>query len=200
MRYAAVLLFALTALIAIVQKPRAITLPHGGPTISQDWLGRVTTTQRVHVALAQSDKPPVSIGQFSVAPNMNTDQVFVINGSGGDFLVKIHPNGVIEYGKDYAPDEAARVFWQALGAYPNKTQSASPQPEWVPDPSAGHYDCPDGWTAMRSAEPEKWHTPNILVNGMAMGGGPPTLDKKGHVLAERPSPPVCVSDAVKGKP
>jgi len=74
------------------------------------------------------------------------------------------------------------------------SSSPVPQPEWVPDPSAGHYDCPDGWMAMISAEPEKWHIPNTFVNGMAMGGGPPNLDKKGHILRDRPSPPICIQD------
>jgi len=30
-------------------------------------------------------------------------------------LVTIRPNGVIEYGPDYTPDAAAKVFWEALG-------------------------------------------------------------------------------------
>ena len=33
-------------------------------------------------------------------------------------LVTIHPNGAIEYGPNYTPDEASRIFWEALGAPP----------------------------------------------------------------------------------
>ena len=29
-------------------------------------------------------------------------------------LVTIHPDGTLEYGEDYTPDEAARQFWEAL--------------------------------------------------------------------------------------
>jgi hypothetical protein len=29
--------------------------------------------------------------------------------------VTVNPNGTIEYGKDYTPDAAARIFWDALG-------------------------------------------------------------------------------------
>lgn len=29
-------------------------------------------------------------------------------------LVTIHPNGTLEYGPGYTPDEAARTFWDAL--------------------------------------------------------------------------------------
>ena len=31
-----------------------------------------------------------------------------------DFLVRIKPDGAIEYGRDYTPDEAAQVFWNAI--------------------------------------------------------------------------------------
>lgn len=31
-----------------------------------------------------------------------------------DFLVRIKPDGAIEYGKDYTPDKAAQVFWNAI--------------------------------------------------------------------------------------
>ena len=31
-------------------------------------------------------------------------------------LVTIHPDGTLEYGPDYTPDEAARVFWDAMAA------------------------------------------------------------------------------------
>lgn len=32
----------------------------------------------------------------------------------GDMLVNILPDGTLEYGETYDPDEAARVFWEAL--------------------------------------------------------------------------------------
>jgi hypothetical protein len=38
----------------------------------------------------------------------------VINGGDGTPLVTIHPDGVLEYGPGYDPDETARCFWDAL--------------------------------------------------------------------------------------
>lgn len=35
----------------------------------------------------------------------------------GEMLVGIKPDGQIEYGPNYTPDEAARRFWEAIGAY-----------------------------------------------------------------------------------
>jgi hypothetical protein len=64
-----------------------------------------------------------------------------------------------------------------------------PKPEWVADPSAGHYDCPDGWTAYKAEEPRKFFTGPIAAIYRA-----PTLDKKGHVLDDRPSPGICIQD------
>ena len=31
-------------------------------------------------------------------------------------LVSIKPDGTLEYGKDYTPDAAAKVFWEAMAA------------------------------------------------------------------------------------
>jgi hypothetical protein len=64
-----------------------------------------------------------------------------------------------------------------------------PKPEWVPDPSAGHYDCPDGWMAYKVAEPEKPYYGPVAAIYRA-----PTLDKKGHILDDRPSPGICIKE------
>lgn len=34
----------------------------------------------------------------------------------GKMLVRIHADGSLEYGEDYDPDKAAKVFWEALAA------------------------------------------------------------------------------------
>jgi hypothetical protein len=41
----------------------------------------------------------------------------VIPGDDGHPLVTIHPNGTLEYGPTYQPDEAAQQFWDALRHY-----------------------------------------------------------------------------------
>ena len=66
-----------------------------------------------------------------------------------------------------------------------------PIPEWVPDPSAGHYDCPDGWTAMASVEPMKYSDRFQSVPAVYVL---PLLDKKGHELKSQPAPPICIKD------
>ncbi len=55
------------------------------------------------------------IAQASLTLQETQFPIITINGDGLDFLVKIHPDGSLEYGPDYTPDEAARVFWSALG-------------------------------------------------------------------------------------
>lgn len=74
-----------------------------------------------------------------------------------------------------------------------KNPNSHPQPKWIPDPSAGHYDCPDGWTAMVSAEPPVWSGSygQIQLNIPP----PPPRDKKGHVLGVQPPAPICLRDA-----
>jgi hypothetical protein len=72
----------------------------------------------------------------------------------------------------------------------------TPKPEWVPDPSAGHYDCPDGWMAYSRSEPDVYH----IGGAVAAYAQPaiyitPRLDKKGHVLNEQPPPPICIKES-----
>lgn len=41
----------------------------------------------------------------------------VINGMDRQPLVTINPDGTLDYGPDYNPDEAARIFWDSLRRY-----------------------------------------------------------------------------------
>lgn len=70
-------------------------------------------------------------------------------------------------------------------------QSANqvPKPEWVPDPSAGHYDCPNGWTAYSRSEPNLVGIGPVSAIYIA-----PHLDKKGHLLGDQPPMPICIKD------
>lgn len=40
--------------------------------------------------------------------------IFQIHGPDGSMLVGLHPDGSLEYGPGYDPDDAAKVFWQAM--------------------------------------------------------------------------------------
>lgn len=35
----------------------------------------------------------------------------------GKLMVRVLPTGEIEYGEDYDPDEAARIFWNAIAKH-----------------------------------------------------------------------------------
>jgi hypothetical protein len=104
-------------------------------------------------------------------------------------------------GKDYEPVPCPdNSVHRADG-----TDLITPTPEWVPDPSAGHYDCPDGWTAYQREEPNKWSDSSIALAanlGTTSGNGVvsaiyrrPQLDKKGHELGVQPPPPICIKDS-----
>lgn len=62
-------------------------LPHGAITLQ----GTITASQFT---------PPTAIT--------------IMDSNGSDFLVKIHRDGLIEYGPNYTPDEAAAKFWTAV--------------------------------------------------------------------------------------
>ncbi|MFD9443372.1 hypothetical protein [Streptomyces sp. NPDC060001] len=40
--------------------------------------------------------------------------IVALHGEDGNVLVAVHPDGHLEYGPGYGPDEAARVFWEAV--------------------------------------------------------------------------------------
>lgn len=69
--------------------------------------------------------------------------------------------------------------------------SAAPAPEWIPDPSAGHYDCPEGWMAYQKAEPPVMRDGPIAASAIYREA---PKDKKGHLLGERPEPPICIQE------
>jgi hypothetical protein len=64
-----------------------------------------------------------------------------------------------------------------------------PEPTWVPDTSKGHWDCPDGYTAVVSNEPGVYGSFTNAAIYIA-----PTLDAKKHVLFDRPANRGCVPD------
>ena len=72
--------------------------------------------QRIEPQAAKQEKaqPEIqSIGTISVIRPQHANLMLV--GLNGKVLVTINPNGTIEYGKDYTPDKAAKMFWEALG-------------------------------------------------------------------------------------
>jgi hypothetical protein len=61
----------------------------------------------------------------------------------------------------------------------------TPIPNWVPDPSAGHFDCPDGWIAYERTEPRTYSEQLQSVPAIYQA---PILDTKGHVLGAKRTP------------
>jgi hypothetical protein len=105
-------------------------------------------------------------------------------------VLSVDMDGKVTYGPGYEPNEAAKEFWKYVVHY--APGSSPPKPEWVPDPSAGHYDCPDGWTAFSQSEPNPHVDVSIATNAIYIA---PPRDKKGHVLGSQPPPPICVQDS-----
>jgi hypothetical protein len=46
--------------------------------------------------------------------NLSPPPIFQIRGANGQPLVTVHPDGRLEHGDGYDPDEAARAFWDAV--------------------------------------------------------------------------------------
>ena len=70
-----------------------------------------------------------------------------------------------------------------------QTANVIPKPEWVPEPSAGHYDCPNGWMAYSPSEPEvPYYGPIATIYHH------PPKDKKGHILGVQPPVPICIKE------
>ena len=91
------------------------------------------------------------------------------------------------------------VFVTAIRSEQAETSSpvTAPAPTWVPDPSAGHYDCPEGWMHYAPAEPQVYHE---MPSSMHLPYFEPprvTRDAKGHVLGTPPAPGICVKEAAK---
>lgn len=89
----------------------------------------------------------------------------------------------------YMCGDTASGVYMSQSPCPAPKVVVTPQPTWVQDHSAGHYDCPDGWTAYSRAEP---YPPND--GPFAAVYYAPTKDAKGHVLQDQPKPGICVKD------
>lgn len=50
-------------------------------------------------------------------PLPESDDLLSIHSSLNTPLVVIRPDGSIEYGPDYTPDEAARILWETVASY-----------------------------------------------------------------------------------
>lgn len=59
--------------------------------------------------ISAQDLAPLTISAAKVQPS-----AYVIPASNGRPLVTIRPDGSIEFGEDYQPDEAAGAFWEAV--------------------------------------------------------------------------------------
>lgn len=90
----------------------------------------------------------------------------------------------------YLCGDTASGIYISQSPCPAPKAVVTPQPTWVQDPSAGHYDCPDGWTEYSREEPSRWNPGGAILTVNI----PPQLDYKKHVLNPRPDPGICVKD------
>ncbi|MCF0086677.1 MULTISPECIES: hypothetical protein [unclassified Streptomyces] len=121
---------------------------------AQDQPNEITSVDNAdgRLAIRSSD-----IQAVKVAP----PPVISIRGEGGEPLVDIHPDGRIEYGSGYQPDEAAQALWAAVQ-------------RWAPDPMAQQYGAP--LTARINAE---------LAAGQAAQRKVERLDEMAQAWSER---------------
>lgn len=75
-------------------------------------LGETVTEQPTGEPSLFIATPPSETFQIQQPPDTIT-----INGEDGQPLVTIHPDGQLDYGPGYTPDEAARRFWDAMRYY-----------------------------------------------------------------------------------
>lgn len=91
----------------------------------------------------------------------------------------------------YLCGDTASGVYMSKSPCPAPKVVVTPQPTWVQDPSAGHYDCPNGWTAYSRGEPYK---PNFGVTFTDGLNGGALTDAKGHLMNQRPESGICVKD------
>lgn len=59
--------------------------------------------------------PPKGQSTLTINPILTAPSNIVIAGRNGEPLVTIGMDGTLTYGPHYTPDEAAKVFWEAMG-------------------------------------------------------------------------------------
>ena len=64
--------------------------------------------------------------QSRIALSTMGQPVIYIHGETGTALVTIHQDGRLEYGEGYTPDEAARIFWEAIAHMAPTSYRAAP--------------------------------------------------------------------------
>jgi hypothetical protein len=143
---------------------------------------------------AQSREPETIPFQITTGSANTVPSAFKIWDQSSHLVLTLSMDGKVTYGDGYTPNEAAVQFWNAVqkyAPYPPGTVKP-PTAEWVSDPSAGHYDCPDGWMAFSKSEPDPRVDTIVTANAIYI---PPPRDKKGHVLGSQPPPPICILDS-----
>lgn len=81
-----------------------------------------TPENRQQVTMGQIIVSADQIQAFQIAP----PPAIELRGDGGGLLVAVHPDGRLEYGPGYEPDEAARRFWDGVEQYARTIQYGAP--------------------------------------------------------------------------
>lgn len=89
------------------------------PTIKQDLRKLAKQADRGEDVEVMAANVGGAGGDLTIRGGLGTpghrDGVIRIQRPDGRDLVIIYPDGVVEFGPDYDPDETARAFWQVLG-------------------------------------------------------------------------------------
>lgn len=99
-----------------------------------------TSTAVESVCCQRDPCPHHTVCPFQAAEQVSAPplppNIIEIRGTTAVPLVTIKPDGAIEYGPNYTPDEAARTFWQAMSAYSPVRAALSPPGGVVQQPPA----------------------------------------------------------------
>ena len=55
---------------------------------------------------------------FPSTINVEEDPLLTIRGAEDRMMVEIHSDGTLRFGEGYTPNEAARIFWEAIAHFP----------------------------------------------------------------------------------
>lgn len=89
----------------------------------------MTDETPTRIAYDASNNDSLFVSSDQIGPNivrLDPPPIFAIRGANGQTTVTVHHDGRLEYGPDYQPDEAARLFWEAVEQQARSIQYGAP--------------------------------------------------------------------------
>lgn len=83
----------------------------------------------VRITYDASNNDSIFVSADQITPHvirLDPPPIFGIRAANGQPTVTVHHDGRLEYGPDYQPDEAARLFWEAVEQQARNIQYGAP--------------------------------------------------------------------------